>query len=80
MAILKVAQMGNPILRIPAEPVKNIQASDIHLLIDDMIETMQEYRGVGLAAPRSTGLSRSCSSRRKRMTARNRPRPPRPLS
>ena len=51
MAILKVAQMGNPILRIPAEPVKNIQASDIQRLIDDLIETMQEYRGVGLAAP-----------------------------
>ncbi|MCX5734264.1 MAG: peptide deformylase [candidate division NC10 bacterium] len=51
MAILKVAQMGNPILRIPAEPVKNIQAPDIQRLIDDMIETMQEYRGVGLAAP-----------------------------
>ena len=51
MAILKIAQMGNPILRIPAEPVKNIQAPDIQRLIDDMIETMQEYRGVGLAAP-----------------------------
>ena len=51
MAILKIAQMGNPILRIPAEPVKNIQALDIQRLIDDMIETMQEYRGVGLAAP-----------------------------
>ena len=36
MAILKIAQMGNPILRIPAEPVKNIQAPDIQRLIDDM--------------------------------------------
>jgi peptide deformylase len=51
MAILKVAQLGNPVLRIPAEPVKNIQAPDIQRLIDDMIETMREYRGVGLAAP-----------------------------
>ena len=51
MAILKVAQLGNPVLRIPAEPVKNIQAADIQRLIDDMIETMREYRGVGLAAP-----------------------------
>jgi peptide deformylase len=51
MAILKVANLGNPILRIPAEPVRNIQAPEIQRLIDDMIETMREYRGVGLAAP-----------------------------
>jgi peptide deformylase len=51
MAILKVAVLGNPVLRVPAEPVKNIQAPDIQRLIDDMIETMQEYRGIGLAAP-----------------------------
>jgi peptide deformylase len=51
MAILKVANLGNPILRIPAEPVKSIQAPDIQRLIDDMVETMREYHGVGLAAP-----------------------------
>jgi peptide deformylase len=51
MAILKVAVLGNPVLRVPTEPVKNIQAPDIQRLIDDMIETMREYRGIGLAAP-----------------------------
>jgi peptide deformylase len=51
MAILKVANLGNPILRVPAEPVKNIQAPDIQRLIDDLVETMREYHGVGLAAP-----------------------------
>jgi peptide deformylase len=51
MAILKIAVLGNPVLRVPAEPVKNTQAPDIQRLIDDMIETMREYRGVGLAAP-----------------------------
>jgi peptide deformylase len=51
MAILKIAHLGNPILRVPAEPVKNIQAPDIQRLIDDMLDTMREYRGVGLAAP-----------------------------
>lgn len=51
MAILKVANLGNPVLRIPAEPVKSIQAPEIQRLIDDMIETMREYHGVGLAAP-----------------------------
>lgn len=51
MAILKVAVLGNPILRVPAEPVKSVQAPEIQRLIDDMVETMREYRGVGLAAP-----------------------------
>lgn len=51
MAILKIAVLGNPVLRVMAEPVKNIQAPDIQRLIDDMIETMREYKGVGLAAP-----------------------------
>jgi peptide deformylase len=51
MAILKVAVLGNPILRVPGEPVKNVQAPEIQRLIDDMIETMREYRGIGLAAP-----------------------------
>jgi peptide deformylase len=51
MAILKVCVLGNPVLRVPAEPVKNIQAPEIQRLIDDMIETMREYRGIGLAAP-----------------------------
>jgi peptide deformylase len=51
MAILKIANLGNPVLRIPAELVKNIQAPDVQRLIDDMIETMREYHGVGLAAP-----------------------------
>jgi peptide deformylase len=51
MAILKVANLGNPILRMPTEPVKRIQAPEIQRLIDDMVETMREYHGVGLAAP-----------------------------
>jgi peptide deformylase len=51
LAILKIAVLGNPVLRIPAEPVKHIQAPEIQRLIDDMIDTMREYHGVGLAAP-----------------------------
>jgi peptide deformylase len=48
---LKVAVLGNPVLRVPAEPVKNIRSPEIQRLIDDMVETMREYNGVGLAAP-----------------------------
>jgi peptide deformylase len=52
MAILKVARLGHPVLRTPAEPVPvgEIGSPEIQRLIDDMIETMREYNGVGLAA------------------------------
>lgn len=53
MSILKIAQMGNPVLRRPAElvPVKSIKSPVLQKFIDDMVETMREYSGVGLAAP-----------------------------
>ena len=53
MAILKVARLGHPILRQIAEPVppEGIGAPVVQRLIDDMIETMVEYDGAGLAAP-----------------------------
>jgi peptide deformylase len=53
MAILKVARLGHPVLRKLAAPVppEGIGAPVIQQLIDDMIETMVEYDGAGLAAP-----------------------------
>ena len=53
MAILQVARLGNPVLRKIAEPVspEGIGAPSIQRLIDDLIETMVEYDGAGLAAP-----------------------------
>ncbi len=53
MAILKVARLGHPILRQVAAPVppEGIGAPEIQRLIDDLIETMIEYDGAGLAAP-----------------------------
>jgi peptide deformylase len=52
-AVLNVAQLGNPVLRIPAEPVTGEEISDksAAFLIDSMIDTMREYNGAGLAAP-----------------------------
>jgi peptide deformylase len=52
MAILKVARLGHPVLRTVTAPVtsREIQAGGLQKLIDDMIETMKEYDGVGLAA------------------------------
>ena len=53
MSILKVARMGHPVLRTRAKPLDqaDIKLPRIQQLIDDMFETMQEYQGVGLAAP-----------------------------
>jgi len=53
MAILKVARLGHPVLRQKASDVeiKDIKAGKFQALLDDMIETMHEYEGVGLAGP-----------------------------
>src|SRR6187399_144586 len=53
MSILKVARMGHPVLRERARPVDSSELKDplFQKLIDDMVETMHEYHGVGLAAP-----------------------------
>jgi len=53
MAILKVARLGHPVLRQVARPVDlaELATPALQRLIDDMIETMREYDGVGLAAP-----------------------------
>jgi peptide deformylase len=53
MAILKVARLGNPILRQIADrvPPEGIRAPALQRFIDDLIETMVEYDGAGLAAP-----------------------------
>jgi peptide deformylase len=53
MSILKVARMGHPVLRERARPVEPSELKHplLQKLIDDMIETMHEYHGVGLAAP-----------------------------
>lgn len=53
MAILKVTRLGHPVIRTPAEavPKETITSSSMQRFLDDMIETMYEYEGVGLAAP-----------------------------
>lgn len=53
MAIRKIARMGHPILRRRADdvPVDRIGSVEIQNLIDDMIETMRDADGAGIAAP-----------------------------
>ena len=53
MAILKVARIGNPVVRARAKNVDPavIRTPDFQRFLDDMVETMHEYDGVGVAAP-----------------------------
>ena len=51
MAIREILRMGNPILLKEAEKVKKFDTPEIHELIKDMIETMKDAQGAGLAAP-----------------------------
>jgi len=53
MAIRKIAQLGEPVLRVPARPLRvdEIGSATIRSLISDMTETMRDADGAGLAAP-----------------------------
>ncbi|MBM4126596.1 MAG: peptide deformylase [Nitrospira sp.] len=53
MVMLKIAKLGNPILRKVAAPIdpREIRSSDIQGLIDEMFEVMYDEPGIGLAAP-----------------------------
>jgi peptide deformylase len=48
---LTVYQLGNPALREIAQPIANICDREIQQLIDEMLITLTESKGVGLAAP-----------------------------
>lgn len=51
MALRKIARLGHPILRRKADPIPDPTAPDVAALARDMIETMLDAPGVGLAAP-----------------------------
>lgn len=53
MAILKVARMGHPVLRLVAQPIapEDIASAGFQRFCEDLLETMYEYDGAGLAAP-----------------------------
>jgi peptide deformylase len=51
MAILKIARMGHPVLLQKCEPVAAPGTPEIRRLVADMLETMEDAPGVGLAAP-----------------------------
>ncbi|NEN89152.1 MAG: peptide deformylase [Okeania sp. SIO3H1] len=51
MTVLQVAQLGNEILRCQAQPINNIWDKNLQELIDNLIVTIIETNGVGIAAP-----------------------------
>ncbi len=51
MTLLKIARMGHPVLREIAKPVADPTAPEILRLVRDMVETMEDAGGTGLAAP-----------------------------
>jgi peptide deformylase len=62
MAILKVARLGHPVLRKVTAPVSldELRTPETQRFIDDMIETMREYNGAGLAANQVHTLRQIC--------------------
>ena len=51
MAILKIARMGHPVLNAQAQAVSDPKGAEIRRLVNDMVETMIDANGAGLAAP-----------------------------
>ena len=51
MSILKIARMGHPVLRRIAELVADPTSDAVRALVADMIETLVDIGGAGLAAP-----------------------------
>ena len=56
--ILEIIQLGDPLLRAKAELVENIQDWRIQKLIDDLITTVKQANGVGIAAPQVAASDR----------------------
>src|SRR5688572_17164805 len=62
MAIRKIARLGEPVLRQVSQPVPEAQIHSpaLQQLIDDMVETMRDADGAGLAAPQVYESLRVC--------------------
>ena len=62
MAIRTIRTDGDPVLRKISKPVKEITPK-IVTLVDDMLDTMYEAMGVGLAAPQVTYIMHALSEK-----------------
>lgn len=60
MAVLDIVRMGNPLLRLEAEPLTNEEIADkeaLSQLVDNLCDSMEHYGGIGIAAPQ-VGISK----------------------
>ena len=55
--LLEIIELGHPILRQTADPILDVQDPAIQTLIDDLLLTVKQTNGVGIAAPQ---VARSC--------------------
>lgn len=51
MQRLEISQLGSPVIRAKAEQVSDIGTPQIQALIDDMMFTCKDSKGMGIAAP-----------------------------
>lgn len=49
--LLEVIELGNPLLRQQAQLVEDVQSERIQTLVEDLLVTVKEANGVGIAAP-----------------------------
>ena len=49
--LLQIAQLGHPVLRTIAAPVEDIKNPALQSLVEDMLATLTDTNGVGIAAP-----------------------------
>ncbi|NUP07831.1 MAG: peptide deformylase [Polyangiaceae bacterium] len=63
MALLKIAQIGHPVLRERSREItpEELASERIQRFIDDLVETMRDANGAGLAAPQVYEPVRICA-------------------
>ncbi|MCY7323649.1 MAG: peptide deformylase [Phormidesmis sp. CAN_BIN36] len=71
--LLEIIELGHPILRQIAQPILNVQDQELQTLIDDLLLTVKQANGVGIAAPQ---VARSCQL----MIVASRPNPSYPTA
>jgi peptide deformylase len=54
---MKIIQLGNPILRLISQPIEDVKDAKLQTVIDDLIATVCQADGVGIAAPQ---IAESC--------------------
>ncbi|HKJ73677.1 MAG TPA: peptide deformylase [Alphaproteobacteria bacterium] len=51
MTVREIKKMGHPVLRRPADAIEDPTAPEIKALVEDMVDSMREAGGIGIAAP-----------------------------